>query len=328
MSARSILAAVAPDRFILALIVAVVAASVLPCRGDARVAFSDLTIAAIALMFFLQGARLSRGAVAAGLAHWRLHLAIMGATFVFFPALGLALHAAVPFLLPGALWLGVLFVCALPSTVQSSIAFTSIAHGNVAAAVVAATASNLAGIVVTPLLTGLLLARHGGGISLDAVRDIALQLLLPFALGQALQGRIGAIVTRHRNWTSLSDRGSILLVVYTAFSAAVTGGIWHEVGLRDLALVVVVDGVILAAALLGTWVGARRLGFDRADAVTILFCGSKKSLATGVPMARVLFPGASVGVAVLPLMIFHQMQLMACAVIARRLAAADRAADA
>lgn len=311
--------AVAPDRFILALIAAVLLATFLPCRGIARDGFAAATVAAIAAMFFLQGARLSRDAVVAGLTHWRLHLAILAATFVLFPLLGLFLRALLPHAIPTSLWLGVLFVCALPSTVQSAIAFTSIARGNVAAAVVAATASNLIGIVVTPVLTGVLLARHGG-ISFDEVRAIALQLLAPFIAGQILQRRIGLWVGRHRSWIAVTDRMSIILVVYVAFSAAVVGGIWHAVDIRDLAVVVGLDGAILAASLVVTWYGARAAGFAREDAIAIMFCGSKKSLATGVPMARVLFPGSAVGVVVLPVMIFHQMQLMACAVIARALA--------
>ncbi len=317
-----LLRAIKPDRFIMALIGTVILASVLPCRGIWRVVFSDLTIAAIAIMFFLQGARLPTRSVVAGLAHWRLHLAILGATFVFFPVAGLLLRALFPNVLPTPLWLGELFVCALPSTVQSSIAFTSIARGNVAAAVVAATASNLLGIVVTPVLTGILLARHGG-ISLDSVRDIALQLLLPFVAGQLLQKLIGAWAVRRKAWLSITDRGSIILVVYTAFSAAVAGGIWQLVGVRDLAALAAVNAVVLAAVLSVTWFGARSAGFSREDAIAILFCGSKKSLATGVPMARVLFAGPGVGLAVLPVMLFHQMQLMACAVIARRLAGGE-----
>lgn len=319
-----LLRALTPDRFITALLATVILASVLPCRGAWRAVFGDLTIAAIAVMFFLQGARLPTRSMVAGLAHWRLHLAILGTTFVFFPVVGLLLRAIVPAALPPPLWLGELFVCALPSTVQSSIAFTSIARGNVAAAVVAATASNLLGIVVTPVLTGFLLARHGG-ISLGGVRDIAVQLLLPFVAGQLLQPLIGAWAIRRKAWISITDRGSIILVVYTAFSAAVTGGIWHLVGVRDLAALAAINAVILAAALSVTWFGARRAGFSQEDAIAILFCGSKKSLATGVPMARVLFSGPGVGLAVLPVMLFHQMQLMACAVIARVLAAREEA---
>ncbi len=317
MQCEAMLKALLPDRFIAALIGTVVLASVVPCHGAWSVVLADLTIAAIAVMFFLQGARLSRQATVAGLVHWRLHLTILAATFVLFPVVGIGLRAAVPHALSPALWLGVIFVCLLPSTVQSSIAFTSIAGGNVAAAIVSATASNLLGIVVTPVLVGILLSLHGE-ISAAEIRAIALQLLVPFLAGQALQGVIGDWVRAHRSWTTISDRGSILLVVYTAFSAAVVGGLWQTLSLRQLAAVFVVDGVLLAILLGLTAVASRLLGFPRADRITILFCGSKKSLATGVPMAKVLFSAKLVGLAVVPLMIFHQLQLMVCAVIARR----------
>ncbi len=310
------------DPFILSLLLAVGLATVLPCTGRGRTVFGDLTVFAIALMFFLQGARLSRQSLLAGLAHWRLHAVILLSTFALFPLLGLGMRALLPGALPATLWIGLLFVCALPSTVQSSIAFTSIAHGNVGAAIVAATASNIAGIVVTPVLVGLLLSLHGG-ISLAQLRDIALQLLAPFVAGQLAQGRIGPFVRAHPRWTMLSDRGSILLVVYTAFSDAVTGGLLRALSLGDFGRVFLLDAVLLALALAVTALASRALGFAAADRTAILFCGSKKSLATGVPMAKLLFAPAVAGAVVVPLMIFHQLQLMVCAMIARRLARAE-----
>ena len=311
-----------PDPFLLALIATVLLASLLPAHGQAVPLFHALTIVVIAVMFFLQGARLSRAAILAGLGHWRLHLAILGCTFVLFPLLGLGLHALLPGLLTPTLWLGVLFVCVLPSTVQSSIAFTSIARGNVPAAVCSATASNLVGIAITPLLTGFLLAgaTRGGGISAAGVLDIVLQLLLPFAAGQLLQPLIGGWALRHRGLLAVTDRGSVLIVVYTAFSAAVVQGLWHEVPPSQLGLVLLVDAILLAAVLLATRFGAGVAGFGRQDEIAIVFCGSKKTLASGVPMAGVLFPAAIVGQIVLPLMIFHQLQLFVCAVLARRYA--------
>ncbi|MGI4745080.1 MAG: bile acid:sodium symporter family protein [Janthinobacterium lividum] len=312
-----------PDPFLLALIVTVLLASFVPCHGAAVPVFHDLTIAVIAVMFFMQGARLSRAAILTGLGHWRLHLAILCCTFVLFPLLGLALHAVAPGLLTPTLWLGVLFVCVLPSTVQSSIAFTSIARGNIPAAVCAATASNLLGILITPILTGLVLA---GGIHAHAqvsnqgVLDIVLQLLLPFLAGQLLQPWIGGWALRNKRLLSFTDRGSILIVVYTAFSEAVVQGLWQKVPLEQLALVLLVDALLLGVILLVTRYGSRALGFAHEDEIAIVFCGSKKTLASGVPMANVLFPSAMVGQIVLPLMIFHQLQLFVCAVLARRYA--------
>jgi len=312
------LARLRPDNFTLLIVAMVLLATVLPAQG--RIAFyvDDLAIVAIAILFFLQGARLSRQAVIAGMTHWRLHALIVGCTFILFPLLGLTLRAAIPGLLTRPLWLGVVFLCTLPSTVQSSIAFTSIGRGNVAAAVCAATASNLAGMVITPVLVSVLLSAHGGGISAGEITKIVLQLLLPFAVGQVSRPWIGPWAQRNRTVLSYTDRSSILIVVYSAFSAAVVEGIWHTVPLGDLGALVVVDAVLLAAVLAITTYGSRLLGFGKADEVTIVFCGSKKTLASGIPMANVLFAGPTVGMVVLPLMIFHQMQLMVCAAMARR----------
>jgi sodium/bile acid cotransporter 7 len=302
----------------------VAVASLLPCRGAVAVGFKWLTAAAIALLFFMHGVRLSREAVSAGMGHWRLHLTILAVTFGLFPLIGLGLYAALPDLMPRPLWLGVLFVCILPSTVQSSIAFTSIARGNVSAAVCAAAASNLIGMALTPILAGLILQQHGGGPTLAQVGKILVQLLLPFAAGQLLRPRLGAWAERNRRLVSITDRGSILLVVYTSFSAAVVQGVWAQLPPARLFVLALVLAAILAVALLITTFGARLMGFSKEDEIAIVFCGSKKSLASGVPMANVLFAGSTVGLTVLPLMIFHQIQLMVCAGLARRYAKRDR----
>ncbi|GLQ98439.1 bile acid:sodium symporter family protein [Dyella mobilis] len=311
-----------PDNFTLCLLTTVVIASLVPCRGAGAQVFGWLTDLAIALLFFLHGAKLSREAVVSGLTNWRLHLTVLASTFVLFPLLGMLLKPVLLPLVTPSLYVGILFLCTLPSTVQSSIAFTSIARGNVSAAVCAASASSLLGILITPLLTGLVLQAHGqGGMSWHSVGEIVLQLFVPFAAGQIAQGWIGGWVQRHRPLVGLVDQGSILLVVYTAFSAAVLQGLWKQLPLPVLGGVLVVNAVLLACALLITRYGSRALGFDREDEITIVFCGSKKSLASGVPMANVLFPAHAIGMIVLPLMLFHQMQLMVCAVLARRYAA-------
>ncbi len=305
------------DPYISAIVGMVALASVVPAHGFGMVAANGAATSAIALMFFLQGARLAPQQALAGARNWRLHAVVLGSTFLLFPALGLTMRALVPDLLTPPLWGGLLMLCLLPSTVQSSIAFTSIARGNVAAALCAATASNLFGILLTPLLAGLLLRAHGG-FSAGAVGDIVMQLLLPFVAGQLARPLIGEWVGRHKTLTSLVDRGSILLIVYAAFSEGVTHGIWHQVDATQLVLLMLLDGALLAAVLTVTGVGSRLLGFSRADRITIMFCGSKKSLASGLPMASVLFAGQSVGLIVLPLMLFHQIQLMVCAALARR----------
>ena len=308
-----------PDNFTLCLLATVATASLLPSRGETAVAFDWITNFAIGLLFFLHGAKLSREAALAGATHWRLHLLVLLCTFGMFPLLGLALK---PLLLPivtPALYAGGLFLCTLPSTVQSSIAFTSMAKGNVPAAVCSASASSLLGIFITPVLASVVVSSNtAGGISLHTIWGIVLQLLVPFVAGQLARPLIGQWVARHRSFLRYVDQGSILLVVYTAFSEAVNEGIWRQTPLLALGGVLVVCAVVLGLALVITYFTARRLGFDRADQITIIFCGSKKSLASGIPMAKVLFAGHALGSVVLPLMLFHQMQLMVCAVLAAR----------
>ena len=314
-----------PDTFTILLVLTVVLASILPISGEPAQWFGVATKIAIGLLFFLHGARLSRDVVLAGLLHWRLHLVILAMTFGFFPLLGLAVGLLPESILPPALYTGILFLCVLPSTVQSSIAFTSMAGGNVPAAICAASASNIFGMFLTPLLVGLLFSAGGqGGVSLDALEQILLQLLAPFILGQILQPWIGDFIRARKKLLMPVDRGSILMVVYLAFSEAVTEGLWHTFSLRDLAVVIGLDILLLAIVLVVTMFGSRRLGFSREDEITITFCGSKKSLASGVPMANVIFAGQSIGSIVLPVMLFHQIQLMACAVIAQKYAEHSR----
>ncbi|MBF6622074.1 MAG: bile acid:sodium symporter [Pseudomonas stutzeri] len=312
------------DNFTLALLAVIAIATFLPCEGQGAVIFGWATTLAIALLFFMHGAKLSREAILTGAGHWRLHLLVFGCTFVMFPLLGLALKPLLTPMVGNELYLGILYLCALPATVQSAIAFTSLARGNIPAAICSAAASSLLGIFLTPVLVMLLLGVEGeAGSTLDSIGKIVLQLLVPFIAGQFARRWIGAWVTRNKGWLKSVDQGSILLVVYTAFSDAVVEGLWQLIPLSRLVALTLVCCALLALVLWLTHWLARRLGFNLEDRITILFAGSKKSLATGVPMAQVLFASSAVGMIILPLMIFHQIQLMVCAVLAQRYAQRD-----
>lgn len=306
------------DPFIAMLLGVVALAALLPVRGTAATAASIVASIGIALLFFLHGARIAPAAALAGARHWRLHAVVLSTTFVVFPLLGIAVGLLSPQLLPAELYQGVLFLCVVPSTVQSSIAFTSIARGNVPAAVFSASFSNIAGIALTPLLAVLLMSDTGGlRLTAGSIGSIVGQLLLPFVAGQLSRRWTAGWIGRHKRVTALVDRGSILLVVYTAFSAGVVAGIWQRISIDQLLVLAVIVSVLLAVVM-GLLTGAARmLGFDHADRVATLFCGAKKSLATGLPMAAVLFSPAALGLLVLPLMIFHQIQLIVCAALAR-----------
>ncbi|WP_328394293.1 bile acid:sodium symporter [Streptomyces sp. NBC_00390] len=306
------------DPYILALLATVLLAALLPASGTAAQVAGGASTGAVALLFFLYGARLSTREALDGLRHWRLHLTVLTATFVVFPLLGLAAsHGLQPLVLTSELAAGLLFLCLVPSTIQSSIAFTSMARGNVPAAICAGSFSSLAGIVLTPLLAALLLGGGAGGFSADSLLKIVLQLAAPFLAGQLLRRWVGGLLARHKQALGFVDRGSILLVVYTAFSEGMVQGVWHQVTPARLGALLAVEALLLAAMLTLTWFGAKRLGFGRGDRIAVQFAGSKKSLAAGLPMAAVLF-GAQASLAALPLMLFHQMQLMVCAVIAKR----------
>jgi sodium/bile acid cotransporter 7 len=295
-------------------------ATVLPARGDAAGAVGWLADAAIVLLFFMHGAKLSPEEALVGARHWRLHAMVFLSTFALFPLLGISARVLAPNFLPGPLWAGVILLTALPSTVQSSIVFTSVAGGNVPAAMCSATASSLLGVFLTPLIAGFLLASHGLDISARSVLGIVVQLLVPFVAGQLLRPWIGAYLARHPLALKSVDYGSVLILVYTAFSHGVVDGIWHQIDVGDLFKVALVDIALLASVMAILTFASRQLGFSRADEIAIVFCGSKKSLVNGVPIAALLFAG-HVGLVVIPLMLFHQMQLMVCASLARHYAA-------
>lgn len=307
-----------PDYFLLAILTSAVLASFLPAAGVGAAVLSWGTKVAIFLLFFLYGARLHPHEALNGLKHWRLHLTILAFTFVVFPLVGLLIAQVGPHVISTALLPGVMYLTLCPSTVQSSINFTSIARGNVAGAIVSASASNLLGVFITPLLAVALMNTSGhANVGLGAIFDLMAQILLPFVLGQISRRWTADFVARHKR-LKLFDQGSIVLVVYSAFSEGVREGIWTMVDLSDLLALLVLCLVMLAVMLTLTWFTARQLGFSKADAVAIQFCGTKKSLTTGLPMATVLFIGQPIGFIMLPLMAFHQAQLMACSWLAAR----------
>ncbi|BCX74383.1 MULTISPECIES: bile acid:sodium symporter family protein [Acinetobacter] len=306
------------DRFTILLVAMVLLASFLPISGQAAAIFGKVTTIAIAVLFFLHGAKLSREAVVEGILHWKLHALVFAITFIVFPVLGLMVKPVLEPILGQQLYWGFLFMCFLPSTVQSSIAFTSVAKGNVAAAVCSASFSNLIGMFITPILVSLFIfgqSKHNYDPT-SSIIEITLLLLVPFILGQVLRPYVFPLMQKMPKIVKVFDQGSILMVVYGAFSGAVVAGLWHQVSLTTLIYLVLACSVLLTAIMLLALYIPKWLGFSQADQISIFFCGSKKTLASGVPMAQILFIGQPLGMIVLPIMIFHQIQLMVCGVIA------------
>lgn len=209
-------------------------------------------------------------------------------------------------------------MCFLPSTVQSSIAFTSVANGNVASAVCSASFSNLIGMFITPILVSFFIlgqSQHDFDPT-NAVIQIALLLLVPFVLGQLLRSYVYPYMLKLPNIVKVFDQGTILMVVYGAFSSAVVGGLWKIVSWQTLLILTLVCSIFLTIIMLLAFYIPKWLGFNKADQIAMFFCGSKKTLASGIPMAQILFASHPIGMIVLPIMIFHQIQLMVCGILA------------
>jgi sodium/bile acid cotransporter 7 len=309
------------DRYLMALLLTILLAALLPARGGFAETLSQVTFWVVALLFFLYGAKLSLAAIWDGLTNWRLQVAVLAATYLLFPVLALGLQGVAGLFLPAAVATGFLYIGCLPSTVQSSIAFTSIAGGNVAGAVCAASISNLLGVALAPLLLAILLNSEGGAVDMQAaIWKIAQQILLPFVLGQLCRPLLSGVLNRYKLPLMIVDRGSILLIVYSAFSAGMVQGIWSHLSLPGIVLLFVLCLALLAVAVSAVQLGTRMMGLNPPDRLAALFCGSTKSLATGLPMAKILFPHDQLALIVLPLMLYHLLQLAVLAVWSRRAA--------
>ncbi|QEA39306.1 bile acid:sodium symporter [Pistricoccus aurantiacus] len=322
------------DPFTLILLGAILIASLWPAKGALATVLGQASTLAVAILFFLHGAALSRQEVVAGAAHWRLHLLIVSLTFLVFPLLVVPVSALAPRWIPEDLALGFLYLGVLPSAVSSSIAFTAMARGNVPAAVCSAAASNVFGMMLTPFLLMLLVSTAGeGGFAVaDALRDIIFQLLLPFAVGQLIRPWVAGFMDRNKTWLGRYDQGVILLIVYSAFSTSVASGLWQKLPIFAIILAILLCTLLLALVMGIASLASSRAGFNLEDEAAAVFCGSKKSLASGLPMAKVLFAGhPGFGMIVLPIMCYNQIQIIVGAILAKhyrqRIERADHAAD-
>ena len=309
-----------PDRFVLLLLGAVLLGWLLPVSGQGLSIAQTASFISIFALFFLHGLRLPRQEVVKAARSWKLQGAMLVFSFVAMPLAGLALAWGAGWMLPAALATGLVYCAMLPSTVQSAISYSSMAGGNVAASVVGAALSNLSGIILTPALVALVLgAASGVTIGGDTIIRIATMLLLPFALGQIAQGWLGGWALRQRAMLSFFDRLVILIAVYVAFAGAVNAGSLTALDLGTMATLGVLLGLLLAFAFAGAWLFGGVLGLGRAERISLVFAGAQKSIATGAPMAAILF-GSSAGLIVLPAIIYHMAQLLLSAPLAARLA--------
>lgn len=279
-----------------------------------------LTKLGIAVVFYLNGLSLSIAAMHDGLKRWRAHLLIQGATFLIFPLLGLLVLKLTGGFIPGDLQTGFFYLCALPSTVSSSVALTVAARGNVPVAVFNATLSSLIGVVLTPMWIALILGQSGQDFELmPVIVDLLKWLVLPLVAGLCSRPLLAAWASRHKKRLQIVDRLTILMLVYTSFADSVKEGIWSNYG------PLVVIETILGAALFFTlafWIIrliARALKMPMEEEIAVMFCGSKKTLASGVPMAHLIFgTNPALGLILMPIMIYHPLQLAIGGVLAQR----------
>lgn len=307
------------DPLVRLLLLAILLATVLPVTGEGRAYARLVSDGAIFLLFLLNGLRLPREQVLHGIGNARFLLPLVIWVFGVMGLAGWGFALAGYGLLPPTVALGLLFLGVLPSTVQSATAYSSLAGGNVAASVVAAAVINVIGVFLTAPLFALMSGGEAAQIDLDGLQRIATILLLPFALGQLLQGWLGAWVADNRTMVGWTDRLAIAIAVYVAFSAAVEQGLWTRVDLEAWGWLAALTGGFLIIGFGGAWLAGGFLSLDREDRISFLFAGAQKSIALGAPLATVLFPPATAGLVLLPVLLYHLVQLVISAPIANRL---------
>ncbi|WP_157071634.1 bile acid:sodium symporter family protein [Steroidobacter denitrificans] len=339
-----------PDGYLLALLGAIVLALMWPAPGASGglLHLERMNQIGIALIFFLHGAVLSPQTLRAESGRWRVHMLIQSITFLIFPAICFVVYWCGASWLPYETRLGIFFLGVLSSTISSSIAMTAIALGNVPIAIFNATLSGLLGLFVTPFFMALLMTLPGAGSDVaaglsfgltlhpedpagaghaatmaDAFVRILRLLLLPLLAGQLFHPLIGRWLQARKRTTGLFERTVIVLIVLNAFSNATAGGLWSQYSLiLMLSIGMIVVLLLFAILALCKWI-SRLAGLSRTDEAAFVFCGSTKSLANAAPMAQIMFGASPMGgMILLPIVLYHQLQLVVIAIMARSYARA------
>ena len=320
MAARTLLA----DPMLRMLVLAILLAALVPATGDARVIAQLVANSAIFVLFLLNGLRIARKDIAAGIANWRFLLPLVIWVFGAMSVAGLGLATIASAWLAPSVALGFLYLGALPSTVQSATSYTSLANGNVALSVVGAALLNILGVFITVPIFLALGGSGSGAVGSEVIVKIMVLLILPFAIGQVLQGWTQPFIARHKAKIAWVDRFAISAAIYVAFSGAVEQGIWSRFDLLDWAGILALVSAFLLFGNLGAWVAGGALGLVRKDRIAFLFAGAQKSAAVGAPLATIMFPAQTAGFVVIALLLYHFFQLVVAAPIASRLASQPR----
>ena len=312
------------DWFLIGMVSCVVLATLFPDigRSGGTIHAEKLSDLGIALVFFFHGLGISRKNLRDGILSWKIHLCVQVMTFVVFPILAFLFCAVATPVIHNDLALGFYFLGAIPSTISSSVAMTAVARGNVPAAIFNASLSSILGIFLTPLIVSIFASTGGNALPLgETVTNLFILLFLPFLLGQILNPFFYKIILPYKNHINIFDKIVILMLVFSSFADSVYNGLWTKYGIRLLLETFVGAAILLTVALAGTTFVARLLRFKKTDEITAVFCGSKKTLAGGVPMAKLIFGSSpQIGLIVLPVMFYHQLQLLVCTILANRYA--------
>lgn len=312
------------DRFVIFIIAVIAAAYFFPgwATYEGKISIDSISSIGVSIIFFFYGLKLSFEKLRAGLKNWKLHLLVQSSTFILFPLLVLLLYPLAANTTYKTIWLALFFLAALPSTVSSSVVMVSMAKGNIPAAIFNASLSGIIGIALTPLWMGLFLQTTDTGYNFGSIYlKLILEIIAPVIVGILLQPRFGSFVQQHSAKLALFDKAIILLIIYKSFAESFTRHVFETVSLTILLLLFVVVLALFFTMYALTGYLARQLHFSQADRITAQFCGTKKSLVHGTVFSKILFTNAMpVGILLLPLMLFHALQLLIVSVIAGKLA--------
>ena len=312
------------DKFVLAIIILIIVAYFFPEWGldTSPVPLDLIGTIGISLIFFFYGLKLSPQKLKAGLSNYKLHILIQASTFLLFPLLILLFRPLIQNEEQEILWLAFFFLAALPSTVSSSVVMISIAKGNIPAAIFNASISGIIGIAITPLWMGLFVTERASDFDFSTIYSkLILQILLPVILGVLLQKYWGDFMRKHSSKLTLFDKTIILLIIYKSFAESFAENLFTSVSIIDLILLFAGVLAVFSIVFIITGLIAKLFGFNMEDRITAQFCGTKKSLVHGTVFSKILFGNmASLGLILLPLMLFHASQIMIISAIASRFA--------
>lgn len=312
------------DKFILAILIVIIIAYFLPQWGSktSPIPLDIIGSIGVALIFFFYGLKLSPEKLTNGLKNWKLHILVQFSTFLIFPLLVLSFYPFIDIEQGQTVWLSLFFLAALPSTVSSSVVMVSMAKGNIPAAIFNASISGLIGIVITPLWMGLFLTQENTDFSLGVIYiKLFTEILIPVVMGFALQKYLGKYAMKYQKQLATFDKSVILLIIYRSFSESFEENVFSSLAVKDLFIIALAVTLLFYFMYYLTGYLAKKLKFNQEDSITAQFCGTKKSLVHGTIFSKILFPATyPVGLILLPLMLFHALQLFIISIIASKLA--------